>query len=374
MYYKYKVLENRLDTESVRILTLAAHDETRRPLLYQPGQYAALILNDQARPTSARCFSITSLPGQQRILQFSMRVSGVFTRALERLEKGDEVLVRGPFGSFVFNENLHQDLVMFAGGIGLAPFMSMIRYASHLKLKNKLTLVYSCRTEDDISFLKELQGLEMSNPSLKVVYVISDGPVDRARAQGLKVISGRVDRSNIGKLGLSYQEQIYMICGPKGYMSAMHSLLKGSGAPKENILTEAFSQGSRLQSEKSTSWPFNMYALTGMSLLISGIFVMASDLAKTAPQANIESSNSQTNSNPDLSSLSLLEKINALGPQVDTNISQPPIIKYKPSTVTTVSNTPVIKPTPAPTPTPVVVQPAPKPTVIPKTKPRTRVS
>ncbi len=379
MYYKYKVLENKLETESVRVLTLGCNNSVSQPLLHQPGQYAAIVLNDLSRPTPARCFSIISSPSQQQILQFSMRVNGLFTSALQRLQPGDEVLVRGPFGGFVFNENIHKDVVMLAGGIGVAPFMSMVRYASHLGLKNKINLVYSCRTQNDIPFFEELLELEKTNPYLKVNYVISDGPVDRLH--GLQVISGRVTSSNMDKLGLTDAKKIYMICGPAMYMRALHSLLLGKGIPKNNILTEAFSQGSRLQTDKLARWPFNAYMVTSISLIISGFFIMASDLYKTLPQLNKSDVATATNTNPNATTGNLIDKINAVGPQVDTNIKQPPVIKYtptaqpKPSTPKVVTPTPVIVPPP---PAPVVVTPAPAPTptptVVPKTKPRSRAS
>lgn len=357
MYYNYKVLDNKLETESVRVLTLSCDNSKSSPLLHQPGQYAAIVLNDLSRPTPARCFSIISSPTQQQILQFSMRVNGLFTSAIERLKPGSEVLVRGPFGGFVFNENVHTDVVMLAGGIGVAPFMSMIRYASTLGLKNKINLVYSCRTQNDIPFLKELSELEKNNPFLKVVYVISDGPIDKLH--GFQVISGRVTSSNIEKLGLINTNRAYMICGPSVYMSAIHSLLVSKGVQSKNILTEAFSQGSRLSASKMARWPFNAYMLTSVSLIISGFFIMASDLYKTLPQLNNGNVASQTNPSANKTTGNLVDKINTIPPQVDTNITQPPVIKYTPKTII---------------PNPVVVTPTPTPTVIPTTKPRSRVS
>lgn len=369
MYYRYRVIENKLETESVRVLTLACDSAISKPLLYQPGQYAAIILNDQSRPTPARCFSIMSSPSQQQTLQFSVRVNGLFTSALERLKKGDEVLARGPFGNFIFNENIHKDVVMLAGGIGVTPFMSMIRYASHLGLRNKINLVYSCRTQDDIPFFDELLELEKINPFLKVTYVIGDKSVDRLR--GLRVISGRVASSNIDKFGFSFAKQIYMICGPSVYMSAMHSLLLDKGVPKKNIFTEAFGQGSLLQTGKLTRWPFNAYILTSISLIISGVFIMASDLYATVPQLNKNEIALEVDAGLPGTGGNLIDKINAIEPQVDTNIKQPAVIKYTAPSVVSKPPVPVVV---APAPVVVTPTPAPTPTVVPKKKPRSNVS
>lgn len=382
MYYKYKVANNKLITKSVRSLSLELDPNSSRPLLYQPGQYVAITLNDKSRPSTARCFSISSSPSEQRKLEFTVRVDGAFTTALERLQKGDEVLVRGPFGNFILNENTHQDVVMLAGGIGLAPFLSMMRYATSLSLKNKINLVYSCRSQEDIAFYDELTSMETVNPNLKVTYVVSKGTVEKLA--GRRVISGRLTGENIDKLNFDYTSQTFMICGPSVYISSMDALLLEKGVPKSNILTEAFGQGSKLQTDKMISWPFNMYVMTGVALFLIAFFVMASDLYKTLPGLNMSSvvsTSTQTVAG------NLTDKLNAIPPQVSTDITQPPIIKIKPATSVPVTPvTPVVPVAPVVTipkpvivtPAPVVITPtptpAPKPTVVPKAKPRSTVS
>lgn len=369
MYYKYKVTDNKLVTTTVRSLLLELDPNSSRPLLYQPGQYAAITLNDKSTPSVARCFSISSSPSQQRQLEFSIRIGGQFTSALERLQKGDEVLVRGPFGNFILNEGSHLDVVMLAGGIGIAPFLSMIRYATFLSLKNKINLIYSCRSQDDIAFYDELVSLSSKNPNLKITYVISKGPTDKLVGQN--IISGRLTGENIGSLNLSYSSQTFMICGPSIYISSMHSLLLEKNVPDKYILAEAFGQGSTFQTDEAISWPFNMYVMTGVVLGLSTLFVTASDLYKTLPGLNIQAQ---------ISTSSPLALGN-IPPQISTDITQPPIIKIKQGTTPTapvIPAVPVVVPKPAvviaTTTTKVVSTPTPKKTVVPVAKPRTKVS
>jgi len=370
MYYKYKVTDNKLVTSTVRSLLLELDPLSSRPLLYQPGQYAAITLNDKARPSVARCFSISSSPSQQRQLEFSIRIDGAFTSALERLKKGDEVLVRGPFGNFILNETTHQDVVMLAGGIGIAPFLSMIRYATFLSLKNKINLIYSCRSQDDIAFYEELVSMTKQNSNLKITYVISKGPTDKLAGQN--IISGRLTGENIDTLKLSYASQTFMICGPSVYISSMHSLLLEKKVPNKYILAEAFGQGSVFKTDEMISWPFNMYVMTGVALVLSTLFVTASDLYKILPGLNIQAQISTS------SPLSLSN----IPPQISTDINQPPIIKIKPgSTPVPVIPTPVVpvvvtKPATVVATTTKVTTPAPTPkkTVVPAVKPRTTVS
>jgi hypothetical protein len=246
----------------------------------------------------------------------------------------------------------------------------MIRYASAQKLENKIRLVYSCRTQDDIPFFEELAELEKQNPNFQTNYVIGSGPTDRLK--GMNVMVGRVDKASIRQLELPYSSGTFMICGPGIYIQAMRSLLKKNGAARASILSEAFSQGGRHQSESLFRWPANAYTLAAVSFVLSGFLIAATDLNRTLPAA-------------DLSNLAIQ---NPSSPQIDTNTQQPPVIKYvtttkpaitpKPTTTPKpVVTAPVVIPTPVVAPTPVVTpapKPTPTPTVTPVTRPRTRVS
>lgn len=370
--YRYKVSENKLITPSVRLLTLIC-EENSSPLLHQPGQYAAISLHDKLRPTATRCFSVTSSPTDLRTLQFSMRVNGKYTSAIQRLKVGDAVFVRGSFGSFVFNEHKHRNLILFAGGIGIAPFMSMMRYATDLQLENDIHLVYSCRSQDDIPFFEDLTKLQKRNPHIHITYVITHGDQDRLR--GKQVIAGRIDGSNIDQLGISNATDEYMVCGPAPYIKAMRALLIYGGVSKDIILSEAFSQGSRRQTDTLSRWPFNAYALGGLSFLVSAFFIVATDLNKTLPtlEMNSESAHPVTTDNITVSPGDITAKVNSIAPQINTNTSQAPIIKYTNTQNTNepvvTQRAPVVTPTVVPTPAP-----TPKKTVTPTVKPRTRVS
>ena len=371
--YKYKVLENKMITPSVCLLSLVCK-EGGHPLLHEPGQYASISLRNKSRPTANRCFSIVSSPTEQQILQFSVRVGGKFTSALPELKSGDNVDVRGPFGNFIFNKYIHENLVLFAGGIGIAPFISVIRYATELNLKNKIHLVYSCRNQDDIPFREELIALQETNKNLQITFVISDNKQDKLN--GLHVISGRIDETTINQLDLNYQEQTYMVCGPAPYMNTIFELLKQKGVPNQRILSEAFSQSARHQSGSFIRWPSNIYVLAVFFFIVSGFFITTSDLLKTSTESNSISELSP-NVNTDevlVSDSNLINQINSIGPQVETNITPEPIIKNV-SVPAVTTESPVVANSPAVAPITVQkVAPTPTKTVIPVTRPKTQVS
>ena len=253
-----------------------------RPLEFQAGQYAAISLYHRHRPTPARCFSMVSSPSDPEILQFSMREKGHFTRAVAALTPGDIINVRGPYGGFVIDDEQDTDIVCLAGGIGITPFMSMVRYTAAVRSSSKLTLIYSCATQDDIPFFEELKSLQLQMPNFKVIFMIGHGPIDKLVYQVTGM--GRITPELLDALwGGQYGSKTFFICGPPLFMNGMVKTLRGKGVDRVQILTEAFAQGSHRQSSLFRSWPRSVYALGTAGFAVGSLAIMASDLIKTLP-------------------------------------------------------------------------------------------
>lgn len=281
----YIVQDSSKITPSTLLLTLQL-DEGERPLAFQPGQYAAISYEKRGKLSTSRCFSIVSSPTDQHTLQFSMRVRGHFTTALSKLQKGDLVDVTGPFGGFVFDTIRDKKAVFMAGGIGITPFMSMVRYLSALKADNDVTLLYSCATQDDVSFGDELRTIQDKHPNLKVVFVVGNGPIDKLPAN--QAVSGRITPELLDRItGKNYGDGRFFICGPPVFMKPMAGMLAKQGVPKASILTEAFTQSSPRQTSVLRSWPSNAYALGAIGIVLGSFAVMVSDLLRTLPPTTI---------------------------------------------------------------------------------------
>ncbi len=386
--YRYKVKENILITPSVRLLTLSPFSASQKQLLYRPGQYAAISLHDHKRPTTTRCFSLVSSPTRGSDIQFSIRVKGKYTSALERLEQGDRVDVRGAFGLFVFNEQEQHDLVFFAGGIGIAPFIGMLRYAADVQTQQNIHLVYSTRNKTDIAFLPELIALEEKLPKLRVTYVLGEG--GEQGMEGLHVFQGRVDETIVNDLDLvgGTRQKKYMLCGPPPYMDALFALLKKQGVPKRYIQSESFSQNTEKQTETRIHWPANAYALSGLTFAVFAGLIAVNDLNKTLPKLEGQYNAPEEDRNAIATQdTSLLAKVRTVPPQVDTDLSQEPFYEYiendeivvvtEPAVATQEQQQVVTTPTVA-TPEPVVIKKKiivePTPTTIVQEPPRTTVS
>lgn len=277
----YYVVESKKITPSTLLLTLQ-RDEHERPIAFQPGQYAAISYEHRGRKSVSRCFSIVSSPTEQDILQFSMRVRGLFTTALAGLQKDDVVEVHGPFGGFVFDALKDVEAVCMAGGIGITPMMSIMRYLARLNAQNHVTLLYSCATQDDIPFKDELLQIEDEHANLKVHFIVGKGPTDTLPAG--QVSSGFITPELLDTVTKgNYHHPKFFICGPPPFMNAMVHTLDSKGTPKNRILTEAFTQSSPRQTSILHSWPANAYAVGALSIAIGTFVVMMSDLLKSLP-------------------------------------------------------------------------------------------
>lgn len=305
-------------TPSTLLLTLERdHDETRL-FSFQPGQYAAINIR-RKRPSVARCFSVVSSPTNPDILQFSMRVRGKFTTNLATLKPGDEVDVRGPYGGFILDSARDHSAVLLAGGIGITPFMSMIKYATTVRLATPLTLVYSVASQDDVPFLDTLRTLSAANHNLRVVFVVGKGDTDKLA--DFPVTQGFVTPEILDAVSEHhYGNTTFFICGPPPFMNAAIKTLHAKGTPQERIITEAFSQGSHRQTGKIISWPKNMYALGGVGFALSAIAIAGVDIMKTLP--NISFSDTKTLSQPLTSSTSRENDLDDLISQYESNLHE----------------------------------------------------
>jgi len=330
-----------METPSTLVLTIEDTSEGEEaPISYQPGQYATISFKYEGHPTAVRCFSLMSIPTRQDILQFGVKVKGEFTHSLANgLKVGDEVTVRGPFGKFVFNATRDQSAVFIAGGIGITPFISMARYAARLQLPNPIVLIYSCHSQDDIPFLMELVRLEQLNPNFHVLFCVSHGPVDRLA--GARVFQGPVTSELLEHTIPSYfARSSFFICGPDGFMQGMVKVLAAHGVPTSKIKTEAYGQQSHKLHAIWRTLPFQIYALTGLGLVVGPPAVMAHDITAPPPKLTVDTGQTANSSTSSRQS-SLNQQINSLtNPATGSSPNQPASSSNSqpPSTSTSNSN------------------------------------
>jgi len=173
--------------------------------------------------------SISGDPTKSRTLLHTTRAVGAVTKAMRKLDRGDEVGVRGPFGtSWPVEEAKGCDVVMVAGGIGMAPLRpSVYQLLSQKREYGKLILLYGARTPADLLYQEEMQQLR-GRSDLQV-----DITVDRA----LRWWRGNVGvvTTLIPKASFDPTSTIAMVCGPEIMMRFAVAELQKRGVGEENI-------------------------------------------------------------------------------------------------------------------------------------------
>ena len=148
-----KIIDETPDTKTFFVVGL----EGEALFDHMPGQCAMLGVPG----VGEAMFSISSSPTNIGYKEFSIKRVGILTKYLHNLEVGAKLTIRGPYGKpFPVNDELRsQDLLFIAGGIGLAPLRSVIRYCFDNRANyGEIDIVYGARSKTDLVFLEELSN------------------------------------------------------------------------------------------------------------------------------------------------------------------------------------------------------------------------
>jgi ferredoxin-NADP reductase len=129
--------------------TMAFQFERPSGLVYQAGQCIDLTIpGDQHAPSQrlTHTFSFASSPCEEDLVVTTRMRNTVFKQTLSNLPIGSRVQIEGPMGSFILHNNSAKPAVFLAGGIGIAPFLSMLTYATGEELRHSIVLFCSMRT------------------------------------------------------------------------------------------------------------------------------------------------------------------------------------------------------------------------------------
>ena len=202
------------------------------PLDSLPGQFAFVSISSPNISREEHPFTIASSPTEPEGLQFIIRACGDWTSRVPDLRTGDQVFVDGPYGLFTHLRcTPDQDMIMIAGGIGITPMLSMLRYMADTQDHRRVTLVWSNKTKRHIIYPQEIQALQDRLPQLTIHHVLTAQPGGR-----------RLDQGRLAELlsGCSHKAAVF-VCGPPQMMHAVHVALRGLGFPRRQIFMERFS-------------------------------------------------------------------------------------------------------------------------------------
>lgn len=202
------------------------------------GQYIKLFLdiNSPDARGSSRNFTISSSPTEEEYLIFTTKIiKSSFKKKLMQLKRGDMVKAFGPIGYFDFNEEKNNKIVLIAGGIGVTPYYSLIKYINDKKLKIEVYLFASFEQKENVIFFDELNKIHEKNNSIKIIYTLTQ---DKNNYAGYE--NGRINEELIKKYIKEPVKSKYYIVGSPKMVEDLYTIIRNLNIKDENIFREDF--------------------------------------------------------------------------------------------------------------------------------------
>jgi NAD(P)H-flavin reductase len=225
------VIKNIVDeTNDTRTFKLQFKDEeTAKSFSFKAGQFGEYSLFGEGEST----FCIASSPTRNGYIECSFKKVGKVTSALTKLDVGDVIGFRGPYGNYFPVEEMKGKNVLFiAGGIGLAPVRCVIWNVLDLRKDFKdVTIVYGARSVDDLVYKNELDEWQ-SMPDVQTVVTVDPG----GQSNDWKGEVGFVP-AIVEKVAPQSENTIAIVCGPPIMIKFTIPVLTKLGFAEENIIT-----------------------------------------------------------------------------------------------------------------------------------------
>jgi len=226
---RYIVRENIAEAPGVSTLQLSLANGSIPK--YVPGQFITVYAPNLGTP-EGKAYSISSAP-HEKTLNITVKDMGKFSHYLCSRKPGDEVEGSLPYGYF-FSESHTSTLALVCGGVGVAPFRSMLQASTHDTPRRNIALFCSNRTAQDIIFKKMLDELEENNKNIKVFHFLT-----REKA-GPPMINGRINAKTILESLNDKKDAEFLLCGSISFVRDLWRDLRSEGVSEEKIYTEAF--------------------------------------------------------------------------------------------------------------------------------------
>jgi ring-1,2-phenylacetyl-CoA epoxidase subunit PaaE len=228
-FYKLKVDKIKRETPDAVSIRLLVPPPLKGMFAYEAGQYLtfhAMINGEDVR----RSYSVCSSPFTDAMPTVAVKQveNGRMSTFLNtKLKEGDLIEAMPPMGKFTVSpdKNASKHYVLFGGGSGITPLMSIALTVINEEPNSKVTLVYANRDETSIIFHEEIKNL--ASDRFEAIHILENA------GDGWTGLKGMLSQPKIKqlldmKLGAAQKDAEYFICGPTGLMQLVESSLKDS--------------------------------------------------------------------------------------------------------------------------------------------------
>ncbi len=230
-----RIFQETPDVKTFRLVP--PEDDDVLPFTFEPGQFLTVGVSLDGQELK-RSYSISSSPCRQGWCEITVkharggRVSG---HLHGRVGEGDLLSVSGPAGRFTFRGGEVPSVVFIAGGVGVTPLMSSIRYLTDRSWGGEVFLIYACASVKDIIFREELGYLRRRHPNLRVTITL-----DREESADWEGPRGFVTKELLLDAVPDIAARRVHLCGPPPMMDAVQKALAEIGVPAGQVKTEVF--------------------------------------------------------------------------------------------------------------------------------------
>ena len=202
-----EIIPRTLDTTSFRFSRPADFS-------YKPGQYMMVTIKSDEKEL-VHPFSLSSSPTEHEFIEFTKKLTtSEYSTRLKSMKPLDWARIDGPYGKFTC-ECEYEKILFLAGGIGITPFFSIIKYCTDNNLGTSIVLFYGARNQNEIAFKKELDEMQEKNPNLRVIYVLNEPLVGWSGKTGFVSV-------DLVKLEVpDFKDRVFYVCGPPAMVAAM---------------------------------------------------------------------------------------------------------------------------------------------------------
>jgi 3-ketosteroid 9alpha-monooxygenase subunit B len=225
--YTARVVEVIPETEDAHSIVLEVADADT--FTYKPGQFLTVAVPSDRTGTVARCYSLSSAPHETDLLKITVKrtAEGYGSNWIcDNIGQGHELRVLPPSGIFT-PADLDADFLLFAGGSGITPVISIAKSAL-AQGSGKVVLLYANRDERSVIFARELTELAEKHPDRFVV------------VHWLESVQGLPTPEHMRTFAEHFQSYDAFVCGPGPFMSGVVQSLKDLGFPRERRHQEKF--------------------------------------------------------------------------------------------------------------------------------------
>ena len=221
----------RAETASVRTILLNVPDWPG----HRAGQHLDVRLTAEDGYQAERSYSIASAPDEPLAITVERLADGEVSPYLtQEVRAGDQMEVRGPIGGyFVWESGMGGPLLLAAGGSGVVPLRSILRYRVMVGSSVPVRLLYSSRSWADVIYRDELSR---PAPGVEVIHTLT-----RSHPDGWTGYTRRVDAAMLAEVAFRAAEgALAYVCGPTNFVEAVAAGLVGLGYPAGRVKTERF--------------------------------------------------------------------------------------------------------------------------------------